>query len=367
MEYVRVIKRRWWFLLLASVVAVTAAVVTAPRGRAATSSGPTQYRASHILQASGTSSALISTQQALSSAELLLTAGEVPKRAAAKLDLNSDASQLASKIRVTTDPKSATVSVIATSPDAKEVVAFADTLANELVTYLNDRDTARYRSQVDGLNAQVKDLGRQISTLDAKIQQDIKSLPPNLRATDVDGALRAQRDGLARQLSNETAQVASLTANGPPAPEFQTLENASASAVSSRSFFQPPKSHTVRSLIALVLALLVSGGLLVVIERLDPRIKTRAAAESAFGLPVLAGIHLLCRGDCAGPPPFWPGHGQAQQPRSLTGCSARRFSFRQLCRGCFHLLARRHSSSRTENTTVSFSAFSIRPPAQIAT
>ena len=95
----------------------------------------------------------------------------------------------------------------------------------------------------------------------------------------------------AEALADVTAEEVLAELGGPRAP-LRSLERATASPVASTTF-EGPRSRTSRALLLGAFGLLLGVGGAFGIERLDPRIRSKQAAEGALGAPVLAEVPVI--------------------------------------------------------------------------
>jgi capsular exopolysaccharide synthesis family protein len=267
LEYLRVLRRRKLFVALAVLVGVVAGWVSAP-GHA--SQAPPIYRATHTLILN--LSIPVKTYN-LDQAAVLVTNGAVPQAVAAKIGPGTDPVQLAGKISAQAQAALGTIDITAVDADPNFAVALADDFAQGLVDDLSAGVIKNWEDQR------------------GELQQKVDELQAQIDAAEANGAVRNVISSLNAQSSTAQARLAQLDAN-PPQASLSTLESARA-AVITKSGFKPPDSKPARALLLGLIGFGLGIGLAFAAERLETRLTTKASAERAFGLPVVAEIPNL--------------------------------------------------------------------------
>jgi Mrp family chromosome partitioning ATPase/capsular polysaccharide biosynthesis protein len=282
-EDLRALGRRWWVLVTAGLVGILGALVLMPSPhRKPTAVAVNQFRATHTIEltASGTSRA----QHILSSAQLLLQTGEVQRRLVATLGPQA---LVGVAISSTPDVAAGTLGITATSADAASAVKVADTAAIQMINAVDDQLVQARQADVKRLNDDIAKLTTQIDNLGTKIVREDAG-DPTKNASTVDRALQG---ALVNRLSGDFSE---LIAAQDPSPIYQDVTPAIAVPfTTATSNSSPASSRAVRVLLGLLLAVGLAAAAVIVIDRFDTRIRTRAAAESALGLPVLAEVPAL--------------------------------------------------------------------------
>lgn len=261
----RVVRRRWLVVMVGFVLGASAGWLTAP----GTAQRATTFSATHtaIYQPQGGQSYNIDQ------VALLATSGEVPSRVAARLKV--DRSQVRDSVTAVAKADVATISITGRSPTPEAAVALADATAEELGAELlagrqavHDAEVARLKGNIDAA------------------RKRLNAVPPKDSAGQ--GAARAEVDAAERALQQHQATAPQ------PSLDFQTLEEATASAVDPPGV-QAPDSKPVRAALLGMLGLLAGIAGAFVHDRLDTRIQSKAAAEAAFGVPVIAEVPRISR------------------------------------------------------------------------
>jgi Mrp family chromosome partitioning ATPase/capsular polysaccharide biosynthesis protein len=281
-EYLRILRRRWGLVVGAVLVAATVAWVTTPAPTELPAS--TRFQASHTLFREGTGDE--ANRIGLPLAAVLATRGEVPRRVVERLGLDVEPAVLASQVTVTPGSDVPTLTISSTDRDGEQAALIANTLATELVAYLDERAASEWRESVDTIAARLDELEQEIRDRDATLRTlDTESVEAEL--------VRAERDSRIRQYSGLNERFDALNDAGPPTAQLVTLEEAVPIPTGEGATFEPPRSARSRVALGLLLGLLGGVVLALVLERVDTRVRTRRGAEHAFGLPVVAEIPRL--------------------------------------------------------------------------
>jgi len=249
---------------------------------------------------------------------VLATTGDVPDLVAKKLDNGQIGSQLAEHIVTTTNGVANTLEITAAAETSEEATQLANTFAQELTDNLTARDLARYNAQRDALSKRIDALTNQVNQLAQTLATN-----PN------DGVARATFTSAQNELGSVLTDFSQLTSGGPPSVRLSELERAQSipidsdeydarlrlgqlgqnhlvvsnnngqptAAVLSTSTSSTFKGPVSRGLLGALLGFLAGVGVALIMARLDRRIRTRADAEAAFALPVLAEIPRITNAD----------------------------------------------------------------------
>jgi capsular exopolysaccharide synthesis family protein len=268
-ELVRAVLRWWWLLVLPVVIGALTGWLTAPPARPMV---PKYHEATQTLIVKPDPTMFTPSNPA--TIALLASQGEVASRAAS--ELVDDPSELNGVVEITGDPALAVVNITAYADDAAWAEEVADTFARVLADYLSEQEAVERQSAIDGLRAEAEALLARVADIDEQ-----------MRASPSDVAvLREQREALLRQHDDATGELTDLETS--PGVEHPVVSVGP--AVARAVYPAAPRSATERAVILAVLGLLAGGALLLVVHRLDVRIRDTADARKAFGLPVLAEI-----------------------------------------------------------------------------
>ncbi|MCA1842260.1 MAG: CpsD/CapB family tyrosine-protein kinase [Actinobacteria bacterium] len=261
-DAVQVLQRRLLVVVVGVIVGVSAGWVTAP----GETRRVTTFRATHTLiyEPQGTQSYNIEQ------VALLATSGEVPSRVAAKLQL--DRGQVRGAVSAVASTAVSTIAITATARDAAGAVSLADTTAEELSATIEGGALANYQAEVARLTGQVDAARNQLTTI-----------PPKNTA-----ALAQAQAGV----DNAGLTLEQYKSSQAPKKQLRTLESATASAVNPAGV-RAPNSKPIRAGLLGVLGALAAVAGAFALDRLDTRIRSKAAAEAAFGAPVVAEVPAI--------------------------------------------------------------------------
>ena len=281
LEYIRIVRRRWYYIVLGLLVGVAAGWVTAP----GTGARPVRFSATTTLLLQSGPSGIVNLDQAA----LLVTTGDVPDRAAAKLAGDRSRNTLVVMVRATVDFATSSLTIAATSDtpaDAEQVsAAFTDALLesyvdDDLATY--EAGLAQVQQRIDAARAELADLANQINALP-------ESDPT---VSDLEAAQQATQSRLAT-LVDQQRQLVDL---GPPTAPLEVVERGQGRRVTEKGV-RAPDSKVGRGAMLGVFGLLLGLGGAVASVRLDTRVRGKDDAEAAFGAPVIAEIPPLPGGN----------------------------------------------------------------------
>ena len=333
-HYLRIVRRRWRLVLVFVILGVLAGTGT---GFFRTSRNPsaTFYLAKHTLSSTDSATNLARDAQ-------LCTDGEiVAKRVAPKIGFGDPTSLNA---QVVCEPHSDTglLYVAAVDDNPREAIAIADAWSEELVAYLRETAQAqtqdklqRLRTQQQDKTQQLQDKSNQLNAEKDPTQRDILTQQRNDLQTQI-----SQLNGQISQAESTQAPAESLTtlstANSADAfpisaSAFETLMSSAGSAKGQAAGNSPTQNAARQSQIDLavktdnsipgptraafggLLGLLLGATVVIVLDRVDPRIRTKFEAEEAFGWPVVGEIPPLSRHERSGKTVF-----AVDEPRSRT-------------------------------------------------
>ncbi|HUQ64304.1 MAG TPA: hypothetical protein VM121_11165 [Acidimicrobiales bacterium] len=275
-EYLKAVRRRWPVVGVAVALAAALGWLTAPA-----SLPKAQYKATAVVSVrSGAGQGSLPLDPV--TADIVAaqaTSNEVATRAKEKLGLALPPASLAAQMEATT--KGNSVSISATRSTADSAVKVANAFADGLVSLLQQRQDSQVTAAIDSLNKEQRDLDARGASLDKRIAA---STEPAEQAS-----LRNQRNVIARDTSLNLARIQQLNDfRGPGTSRVTLVTDASLKKVTQP--LAPPSSSLVRAVIASAIGLILGLGLALFLDRLDPTIRTKKQAESAFSLPVVAEI-----------------------------------------------------------------------------
>jgi capsular exopolysaccharide synthesis family protein len=280
-EYLKVLRRRWPVIVVSVFLAATVGVFI-PTGMGAAEPTTTQYKATTILL----TDEAVARDPRIGGASLLATLttiGKVPKRAAQALNFTGEPRELASTVRASNGAEGLLrISATASEPDRAELVA--DTFADELMAYVEERSEREARREAREFRERIREIQAEIQAID----QEILSAP----AADAGrlGERRADKSQEAQGLVTAFQQSASSVPVGSGMEVLQPAEAQPVATTASDQGLELPSSVVVRVVIGALVGLLAGVGIAFFLGRLDRRIYTKEVAELSFQAPVLAEI-----------------------------------------------------------------------------
>ena len=268
------LRRFWWVVLIFTVAGALVAGIPQPESAA---DSVTRYTADHtiLVSSSSESGGLYSDPQAFNQLQLFATTGEVPARAADALGYTGSPAALASQISVTADQATGALQIATTQATADDAVKIADAFAEQLITYLAERqDTLREDRLTSNLN-RLDELEAQINDAEAAARRN-----PD------DVVVKSQLDALGRQYSVVFEQFNVLQADEGQLV-LTTLQKAQPVAVTEQGL-SAPRSRTGRAILGAIAGMAVGIGLALLLARSDRKIRSRDQAEQILGLKASA-------------------------------------------------------------------------------
>jgi capsular exopolysaccharide synthesis family protein len=280
-DYVRAVRRRWFDVALAVAVAVGAGYLissVAPPGPVARS-----YQATSVLLTGGNQ--YVPGVPNLSALAVLTTVGEVPNQVADALGEPGAGQELAGTVKAEADTSAGILRVTSTAPVPQRAQAVANEFARQLVTYVREAQAKTIAHQTGPLQKRLDTLQADIDDLDS----EIASAGP-LQQSE----LQARRDALVRQYGLVYESYQQLATSSTQPQQLNLIQAQGAREVSTGGI-EPPRSAASRMILAGIIGLVVGVILVLILDRFDGRLRTRQAAERAFGRPVLAEIPAISR------------------------------------------------------------------------
>jgi non-specific protein-tyrosine kinase len=281
----RIARRRWWLILLMMLVAGGAAFLTSSR------EAP-QYSASATVLVNpgqGTVSADYNALQASKSLaetyRLLITTGPVLDRVEDKLGLVD----LKDSISTSIIGETQLIEVTVTDTDPQRAALVANTLVDEFQAYVAEQAAKRAETTRTGLDEQIASLESRLREVDARIKE--LDTPEN----DDDSAVQQQIADLTQERTNINASLTELNTNS---ITLNTALIAASAQVETADPADAPKEpfapRPLRSaLLGLAVGLVLSIGLIALLEYLDNTVKPEQNLQAMTGAPVLATISSL--------------------------------------------------------------------------
>jgi capsular exopolysaccharide synthesis family protein len=280
-ELLRAVRRRWPVVAATVLIALGVAGLTT---RIVPTGPPTRtYQATSVIL-SDTQTAYGSGSYNLRTVAALATVGEVPERVAQLIDYQGDPLTLAQRIHSVGTPETGLLRISATSSDPNEATMLAQTFAEQLTAFWAERTGLTSSNTADNLRNRIARLREQKEDLDRQIGSDPTG----------DELLVAQRDAVIATYTTLIQQLQQLTSLATPNGGLTIIQDAVPLPIQTGGFIQV-RTWPSRLLLAAILGLLASVGIVFLLERFDTRIHTKESAERHFDLPVLAEIPFVRR------------------------------------------------------------------------
>ncbi len=317
-QYLRILRRRLRLILALTVLGALLGVASTLGADEAKAPQRQLYLATHILIDESTGDAPVN----LGLAQMVATSGEVPQRVADQLA--SDPLTLVDSVHVASNPTVRTLQLSAVTDDAALAESIANTFAAELATYLIERDQAERDTLVANRQEQVDRLQAEFVAL----SETSAGLPEDEQELN-----QAQQRAVAAEITEIEQEIDRLEAAPLASEQLTTLQGASAQPVErselanlladpnprrggnrdqqssgvlpgilnpTRTTNQTPAGGAAdhpaaRAGIGGILGFMAGIGLVLLIQRFDPRLRTKEDVEEAFGLPVVAEMPNLPR------------------------------------------------------------------------
>lgn len=325
-RYLKALQRRWPVLLVFTLLGALVGWVTTPGER---ESGPLSsieeyYKATHTLigetnisigDEGGTSTTPFID---LTQASYLATVGEVPRRVAEELGIS--VADVESSVSGTARGDVNTIELTAIGTSPASTIQLADTVAAELVTYLNEQAVAKYDRALEEARADLEELDQRRSEIQRQLaagEGDPEDLDAQLQAVYNRSAAAYQRWENLTQIDNptpglstlDTAQAVKISPAAYDRQKEQILLGPSyvppttGDGSSTSDLAAPPADPPdpgIRAMLGAVLALGLAVGLVLGLDRFDTRLRRRDDVEAVTSLPVLAEIPPMSRAQQAG-------------------------------------------------------------------
>ena len=281
--------RRWWWIVAVVVgMGLLAALLTMP----APAREPTEeeiadpsvtFRATHILIRNEGATSPISFDLLL----LLARQGELTGRVLEQMEGQVDTADV-DDVALEADEEIGTISVTTTQPTPDLASEVVTTYAQEIQRLVDERSERELQDRIDRAVERQESLDERIRDLEAEIAE----LPED----SVDRRLlESELEGLIGEYSMAQSEERSLREQRTGLePQFETLQEPAPVSTASLDdgVLALPSSPLPRVGVAGLLALLAGGVLVLGIDYVDTRVRTRRDAEDAYGLPVIAQFPL---------------------------------------------------------------------------
>lgn len=280
--------RRWWWITVGLVVlAVGITLATLPDQNVTEEeliAEGVDFRATHLLIRNQDAPAQLSFDLI----SLLARQGELTNRVAQATVPAIDATDV-EMVELAPDPNTDSMAITAVQPTPDLAASLATTYADELVAFLDERIQNTIESDLERTVRRLEDVEARLDALDAELLTAPEESPERrLLEAELDsligefGQLRTEERSLLDQQEGLTRSFVTLEEPSPvPLSEDET------------AILTLPTQPVLRVVLMVFVALLLGFAIVLSIDYLDTKVRTRRQAEDAFGLPVLA--ELPCR------------------------------------------------------------------------
>lgn len=278
-DLLRLLRTRWYVVLAITGTLVVLTWVLVPGNLP--SSGRSRFQATVTLlvdSGTGTPTTTKGSAGQLATYALTATSGDVPAEVARQAGIAPGDLQAQIEVKAAADTNS--LNIIAIDRTAEAASRLASLMSRELVRNLAEQSDKR---RADGR-------GRLVSEVD-KLAAEVTRLN---EVAKTDPSVRGLLDSTNRQLSNQRTKLTEFENTSVVAP-LSPLGAPTVRQINETPAAEKLLALPIRTLIALLLGLGSSLGVLVLADRLDVRLHTKEAVEAAFGLPVLAEVPRLPR------------------------------------------------------------------------
>jgi Mrp family chromosome partitioning ATPase len=289
----REVRERWWVILVAVVLAASVVLVASSHFK-----HKKQWTATTtlILAPSSSGGGKASVTATLEIAESSVSSPAVTQAAAALL--HSTVAALPQTVTTAVSASSETLAITVAASHAARAAAYAQALGQAVIAHESATNQATYERDLSAATEQVTELTAKVATLTQELEASLKTIPPKTNPSQFDLPLRQKLTAAAAQLKSAQGRASALSDNGPSGAQYIPLSQTVAASAGTSALLA---SRAARAVLAALLAVLLALIALVVLAWMDTRIRSREAAEAAFGVPVLAEIPHMRRQDRRSP------------------------------------------------------------------
>ena len=202
---------------------------------------------------------------------LFVTTGEVPQRAAEEIGFGGNPASLAGQVTPTFDFSTGALTISTTQESGDRAELVADTFADELVSYLAERQDVVYQERLAAASERL-----------AELETELNAITFELASNPESPTLQAQQSAISRQYSVAFEQSEALAAN-PPILGFTTLQRAQAVETTDRGL-SAPTGRSSRALLGGIVGAAIGVGVALLLGQLDRRLRTREQAEGVMDM-----------------------------------------------------------------------------------
>lgn len=275
-----VVRRRWPILVALPVIAAIAAVILGPSGN---TNQTALYGAPAVISASQAGANQTEVQQALVKATQGATATAVAKA----VGNGATAEDVTAKIDTEFDLDTYTIDVLATDASPAVAAAYAKAFTDVFVATGNGGATNEERVSLESARKE-RDAAK------VALQSFLKANEAALAAPTPPAVLLSEQDSLQTTLNNAETKVADINGSLRPTNVYELVSLGAPKAVAP-SKLQVLSNPAFRFGLGLQLGLLAAVLVVMLAERMNPRLDMPEQVEALVDAPVLAMVPLLGR------------------------------------------------------------------------
>jgi Mrp family chromosome partitioning ATPase len=261
------IRRRWWIIVLMAIIGAIFGALPEPEK---VEEQVRTFSATHTMLLNNELSNQVSTS-AISPEQVSLfaTTGEVPARVVDVIGYGGNPASLASQVTSEFDFSNGALTISTTGEDPAQAELVADTFADELNSYLAERQDEIYQERLAASQTRL-----------AELETDLTDLTLELAFSPDNPVIGAQQNAVARQYS-VAFEHDELLGTNPPLLGFTTLQTAQAVETTDRGL-GAPTSRSSRALLGALVGAALGVGVALLLGQLDRRLRTRDQAEDVM-------------------------------------------------------------------------------------
>jgi capsular exopolysaccharide synthesis family protein len=297
-NYLRAVRRRWKVILITVLVAGVAAYITTETVAPVDPTPDKTYQAFTTLLPSTSSSVHSGTSGGPGIFNPTILAAlvkiqPVAQLVADKIGFEGDARALSRQVNADVEQETGILKIQATAKEAHDAEVLANTFAEQVLQYADAQQDGEIKAQIGPLQEQLQaEKEKQQAEQNNSSSQSTPSSTGH-GGTSTDGGTTSTTSATIDQLQS---QIAGLKADMEAPIPVTILEKAKAQPVIPTGL-SAPNTRAGRVGLGMLLGLFMGIGLALVVERFDSRVRTKDNAEQRFGVPVLAEIPKMPRGD----------------------------------------------------------------------
>jgi capsular exopolysaccharide synthesis family protein len=265
-DYLKAIQRRWTVVVVAGLLGLLIGYLVAPGATSQASYSATAT----VLQASDIKDPVASTA-------LLVTSDAVAERVSGALSNHAAPQELLLQVAAVGDKTSSSIKITASDSEPQPAIALANAFAQGTVDEFRARHRNAAAARFTSLEGQLADVDNQLK----QVATSTGAVTGQDRVAQARAAALSARFAQIYGLLQETASEANNPTGLETLPAAGATSNASAFSLS---------NTTALTVVGLFLGVFLGAALALALEHFDTRPRDRAAARSAYRLPVLVEI-----------------------------------------------------------------------------